>query len=210
MAELNMKPLEDRIAWHFEEDRFVATVRIVNELLKESFDNNARTFTFTDAGEKGLQVDTTYQDKEPKTTYLPSEFKTAVPTIIRIKCGLDFTQKVEKSEMSIRRDFERNEYDLLEHQYIENAIYNVSFPVENGLPLCIELTKINLYQQDLMENVLNETEIKQHHQAQEKIDAILAPDSEIGPLSYHDLNRLGLPLDRMEATEVLVKTLYQK
>ena len=73
MAELNMKPLEDRIAGHFEEDRFVATVRIVNELLKESFDNNARTFTFTDAGEKGLQVDTTYQDKEPKTTYLPSD-----------------------------------------------------------------------------------------------------------------------------------------
>ena len=154
MAELNLEALEDRIEEHLGRDKEIITVCVVNELLKESLDNNARTFTFTDAGEKGLQVDVTYQDKESKTTYLPSKLKTAIPTRIKIMCGLDFTQKVNESKINLEVSFVRNEYDLTKHQYFRHATYDVSF--SNGCQ--VELNKLDLYQQDLIENVLNETE----------------------------------------------------
>mgnify|MGYP006434014847 CR=1 FL=1 len=209
MAELNMKPLEDRIAPHLEEGQIAPTVSIVNQILKESIDNNARTFTFTDAGEKGVQVNVTYQNEDSKTTYLPSRFKSAVVSRIRMMCGLDFTQEVEESEMKIEVFFQRNKYNLLKHRYHRDANYNVSFTAASGLPLRVELNKLDLYRQDLMENVLDETEIKLYHRAQEKIEAILA-DKMKDHLSDYNLFILGLPIDKMKATEVHVKTLYEK
>jgi len=209
MAELNLKPLEDRIAPHLEEGQIAPTVSIVNQILKESIDNNARTFTFTDAGEKGVQVDVTYQDEDPKTTYLPSKFKSLIRSRIRMMCGLDCTQEVEESEMKIEVFFQRNEYNLLKHRYHREATYDVSFTTESGLPLRVELNKLDLYRQDLMENVLDETEIKLYHRAQEKIEAILA-DNITEHLSDYNLIILGLPIDRMKDTEVHVRTLYEK
>jgi hypothetical protein len=196
-----------------EEHKEVKVVRLTNQLLTESWEKEARSFTLTNKGEEGLQVQVTYQDQEPETIYLPQNVANAVLARVKIMSELDLGKEARKqsNEMVLCTPFNGEGYDRTTHNYKQQITYQVDFTCQEGSPVCqIDLISIDLYQQELVENLLNQEELSLYHQAQASIEEFYKNMDLEGALSDKEMDVLNLAVGRTKETEVLVKTLYEK